>query len=48
VFEQCPVALKRSLEVWGDVGESLAIMRQMKEQYDRGRVLNPGRFVGGI
>lgn len=48
VFEQCPTGLKESLDVWGDVGDSLAIMRRMKEQYDPGRVLNPGRFVGGI
>jgi glycolate oxidase FAD binding subunit len=48
VFEQCPTALKGSLDIWGDVGASLAIMRRMKEQYDPGRVLNPGRFAGGI
>ncbi|MBM3949503.1 MAG: FAD-binding oxidoreductase [SAR202 cluster bacterium] len=48
VFERCPVALKASLDVWGDARDSLAVMRRMKEQYDPGRLLNPGRFVGGI
>ena len=35
-------------DVWDDVGEPVAIMRRLKEQYDPERVLNPGRFVGGI
>ena len=48
VVEQCPTELKGHVDVWGDAGEALAIMRRMKEQYDPKRVLNPGRFVGGI
>jgi FAD/FMN-containing dehydrogenase len=48
VIERCPVNLKSRFDIWDDVGESLAIMRRMREQYDPRRVLNPGRFVGGI
>ena len=48
VIEQCPVDVKSTLDVWGSVGESLEVMRRLKEQYDPGRALNPGRFVGGI
>ena len=48
VVEQCPIDVKSTLDVWGSVGESLKVMRGLKEQYDPGRVLNPGRFVGGI
>jgi glycolate oxidase FAD binding subunit len=48
VIERCPPGLKRGLDVFGDAGPALAIMRRMKEQYDPGRVLNPGRFAGGI
>ena len=48
VVERCPTELKAHIDVWGKVAEPLAIMRRMKEQYDSGRVLNPGRFVGGI
>ncbi|MBM3945053.1 MAG: FAD-binding oxidoreductase [SAR202 cluster bacterium] len=48
VFEQCPPSLKKTLDVWGGVGETLAIMRRMKEQYDPSGTLNPGRFAGGI
>ena len=48
VIERCPVKVKSKLDVWDDVGESLAIMRRMKDQYDPKGVLNPGRFAGGI
>ncbi len=48
VVERCPFQVKRHVDVWGDAGEGLALMRRLKEQMDPGRVLNPGRFVGGI
>ena len=48
VVERRPPASGDKIDAWGDVGESIAVMRRMKEQYDPGRVLNPGRFVGGI
>ena len=48
LVERCPVALKAHLDVWGDPGGGLALMRRLKEQMDRRRILNPGRFVGGI
>ena len=48
VIERCPREVKSQLDVWDEVGESLAVMRRMKEQYDPRRILNPGRFVGGI
>jgi glycolate oxidase FAD binding subunit len=35
------------LDVWGPV-RGLALMRRVKEQFDPGGVLTPGRFVGGI
>jgi glycolate oxidase FAD binding subunit len=34
--------------VFGDVGASLPLMRRVKERFDPGRTLSPGRFVGGI
>ena len=46
--ERCPLPLKERLDVWGDVGDTFAIMRRMKEQYDPQGVINPGRFVGGL
>ena len=48
IIEHCPSDLKSALDIWDEVGESLPIMRRMKEQYDPDNILNPGRFVGGI
>jgi glycolate oxidase FAD binding subunit len=48
VLERAPVELKRAVDVWGDVGPTLSIMRALKEKFDPRRILNPGRFVGGI
>ena len=47
-IERCPTRVKSRFDVWDDVGESLATMRRLKEQYDPKGVLNPGRFLGGI
>jgi glycolate oxidase FAD binding subunit len=33
---------------WGDVGPALELMRRIKERFDPNRILNPGRFVGGL
>jgi glycolate oxidase FAD binding subunit len=48
VVERCPVKAKVGLDVWGDPGQGLALMRRLKEQMDPRHTLNPGRFVGGI
>ena len=48
VIERCPSSVKAALDVWDEVGESIGVMRRMKEQYDPGSILNPGRFAGGI
>jgi len=47
VLEASP-ELKRRVDVWGDVGDALTLMRRVKERFDPGGVMNPGRFVGGI
>ncbi|HEY9737468.1 MAG TPA: FAD-binding oxidoreductase [Trichocoleus sp.] len=43
-----PSELKQAVEVWGYSGNALAVMRQLKAQFDPPRLLSPGRFVGGI
>ncbi len=48
VIESCPTGLKRGLDVFGNPVPGLAIMRRLKDQFDPGRNLNPGRFAGGI
>lgn len=35
-------------DAWGAAGDALELMRAVKQQFDSGRILNPGRFVGGI
>ncbi|WP_327044707.1 FAD-binding oxidoreductase [Microbispora sp. NBC_01189] len=42
-----PVEAARRLDRWGRVG-ALPLMRRVKERFDPGRRLSPGRFVGGI
>jgi glycolate oxidase FAD binding subunit len=48
VLESCPVALKERVDVWGEVGPSLDLMRSLKEKLDPRGTLNRGRYVGGI
>ncbi len=48
VIERCPAEVKAGFDVWDEVGDSITVMRRLKEQYDPSRTLNPGRFVGGI
>lgn len=42
-----PAALKAGVDIWGPV-RGLDLMRRIKERFDPGRLLSPGRFVGGI
>ena len=48
VVEHCPRQVKRQVDVWGDTPDSLAVMRSIKNKFDPGGILNPGRFLGGI
>jgi len=43
-----PPDLKSGRDVWGTAPASMETMRRLKEQFDPGRVLNPGRFCGLI
>jgi glycolate oxidase FAD binding subunit len=46
--ERAPVELKKPLDVWGDPGTSLPLMKKLKQELDPRGILSPGRFVGGI
>jgi glycolate dehydrogenase FAD-binding subunit len=48
VIERCPTTLKASIDVWGDLGPGLALMRAIKAKLDPRNTLNPGRYVGGL
>jgi glycolate oxidase FAD binding subunit len=48
VVERCPTSLKREIDVWGDPGPSVGLMRAIKAKLDPRSTLNPGRYVGGI
>ena len=48
VVQQCPVAVKEALDVWGAVKDALPLMQQIKGKFDPARTLNPGRYVGAI
>ncbi len=48
VVLQAPAAVKAHVDVWGPAGNGFALMRGLKEQFDPDRILNPGRFVGGL
>ena len=48
VAEVAPVAVKERIDVWGDAGDSLPLMRNLKQQFDPRGTLNPGRFIGGL
>ncbi len=47
VITRCPAGFA-ALGAWGNAGDALPLMRAVKWQFDPGRTLNPGRFVGGI
>ncbi len=48
VVQEAPLAVKERLDVWGPVGDYLGLTRRVKEKFDPGYTMNPGRFLGGI
>ena len=48
VVERAAPELKRSLPVWGTLGEDVVVMEWIKKEMDPHGLFCPGRFVGGI
>ncbi|MFZ5814509.1 MAG: FAD-binding oxidoreductase [Bacillota bacterium] len=48
VLEAAPVTIRRVVEPWGPPRPEWRLMRAIKERFDPGRILNRGRFVGGM
>jgi len=48
VMVAAPPAFKEGIDVWGSSPPSLAIMREIKRQFDPQGILNPGRFIARL
>ena len=48
IIETAPSELKRHIDVWGSVGGTLSLMKQVKAKFDPDGLLNPGRFISSI
>jgi len=48
VVQEAPLTVKERLDAWGSGGDYLGLTRRVKEKFDPGYTMNPGRFLGGI
>jgi glycolate oxidase FAD binding subunit len=48
VVERAAAAVKGGLDVWGDAGSGLDLMRRIKAAFDPAGIFAPGRFVAGL
>ena len=47
VVLRAPAAVRDLVDMWGPV-PALSLMRALKDQFDPGHLMAPGRFAGGI
>jgi glycolate oxidase FAD binding subunit len=40
--------LRTHVDVWGPIGDGLALMKAVKQQFDPAGILSPGRGPGGL
>jgi glycolate oxidase FAD binding subunit len=49
IVRRAPVEVRRAVDPWGPVEPGvMAVMKGLRDEFDPRRVLNPGRFVGGL
>jgi len=48
VVVKSPPELRTHVDVWGPIGDGLALMKAVKQQFDPTGVLSPGRGPGGL
>jgi glycolate oxidase FAD binding subunit len=48
VVLHAPDDVRPALDHWGPIGDALPLMVRVKDRFDPGRRLSPGRFVGGL
>lgn len=47
VIQWAPLSLKSQIDIWGELGTPINIMKRLKALFDPNSILNPGRFIGG-
>lgn len=45
VIHEAPEVMKSEIDVWGDLGSGIAIMKRIKSNFDPGNLFNPGRYI---
>lgn len=45
VIREAPLEIKAKIDVWGEIGTSLGLMKKIKSGFDPGDILNPGRLL---
>jgi len=48
VLERSHGSLKAGVDVWGDPGPGMELMRNLKATFDPSGTFAPGQFVGGL
>lgn len=49
LLRRAPLGVRRAVDPWGPVEPGpMALMKALRDEFDPHRVLNPGRFVGGL
>ena len=48
VIVKCSPELRAHVDVWGPIGDGLALMKAVKQQFDPAGILAPGRGPGGL
>ncbi|HXE75210.1 MAG TPA: FAD-binding oxidoreductase [Candidatus Xenobia bacterium] len=44
----CPTEVKHDVNVWGPLRDDFSLMQKLKAAFDPDRILNAGRFLGGL
>jgi len=45
ILQEAPPEIKARVQVWGDFGSGLGIMKKIKFNFDPNNLLNPGRYI---
>jgi glycolate oxidase FAD binding subunit len=48
VIRRAAAELRRRADVFGEPGDTLSLLRRVKQSFDAAATLSPGRFVGGL